>query len=577
MNVRAKKHLDQGVTTMSFRHMLQQAIAVAAVAGSVLHPGAAGAQCPETDRQWQRIEINLGSVAAPIVGNAGQLADDVAFAAYGATGTGVRFRADGGVGMVVDLEHEVARVGFEPVDVDGPAALAPTEPVWGITVYKTGTGPGALPAWGTVEAHGLWGGAAIEHRVTGRTWRMHLTGDAADLGRLAWRPTGVAEITAEEDSGDLLLTVEGAERQLTLHPAIATIGEDTQYLPFIADAEGTIRLAGEVPEGAVLDTVLVMAPYYHDADAVADGRGGFVAAGIAVDAVEAGGGSGRDVAVVRLGDDGRSFAGMTILASSGDDRAAGIASRAGDAYLAGTAGAADFPLAAKGGGETWPAPFAVRLSTAGELAAGGYLRPHGLDAARDVAVDAEGRVLISGVATPGAKDAGDLELTAVLPVEEGAPPARYALARFDGELTAASGLRTFDGAATELPLKVRIDCDGRHSVGLEQLKSSVLSCDALFPTWATRSYPNPPYPQPGVMPAGTAWFNMDTFASYQQPTFPHASWGFHALRWQQQHQLWPPIYNHLAAAQSTAPAGARVAAGSLAAAGLGRAAGREGG
>ncbi len=527
---RSKNHLEQGVTDMRFHRFYRQTLAVAGIAAA-LHPGAAGAQCEDIDSQWQRVEINLGSVVAPIVANTGQLADGVAFAAIGATGTGVRFDAGGGVGSILDLEHRLVRVGFEPVDVDGPAALAPTEPVWGITVYKTGNGPGALPAWGALEALGLWGGAAIEHRVTGRTWRMHLSGDAADLGRLAWRPTGIAEITAGEDSGDLRLTLEAdAERQLILHPAIATLGEETQYLPFIVDAEGTIRLGSEVPEGAVLDTVMVLAPYYHDADAVADGRGGFLAAGGALDVVETGGASGRDVAVLRLDDDG-GYAGMTILASSGDDRAAGIASRAGDAYLAGTAGAADFPLGVKGGGETWPAPFAVRLAATGELAAGGYLRPHGLDAARDVAVDAEGRVLVSGVATPGAKDAGGLELTAVLPFDDAATRATYAVARFDGELTAVGGLRTFEGAATELPLELRVGCDGL-SVGLEALAVAG-SCGR---GWSTHTYPDPAQ---ALVPPGTGWLDPESLS--KQP-FPHASWGFHALRWKQQSHFPPLTY-----------------------------------
>ncbi len=509
--------------TLSFFH---HTLAAAVLAGAMLYPATAGAQCDDTDSQWQRVEVNLGSVPAPIVGNAGQLDDDVAFAALGATGTGIRFAPGGGSIVLVDLEHRVARVGFQPIDVDGPAALAPTEPVWGSVMYIVAGGPTVLPAWGAVEAHGLWGGATIEHRVTGRTWRMHLTGAAADIGRLSWQLTGVAEVIADERSGDLRLTLEDSERQLTLHPAIASVGEDTQYLPFVADAEGTIRLGGEVPEGATLDTVLVMAPYYHDGDAVADGRGGYLATGIAVDAVETGGASGRDVAVVRTEADGRSFAGMTILASSGDDTAAGIASRAGDAYLTGTAGAADFPLAAgKGGGETWPAPFAVRLGTSGELAAGGYLRAHGLDAARDVAVDAEGRVLISGQASAKAKDTGDAELTAVLPADDGAPRVRYGVARFDSQLSAADSLRTFEGADTGMPLELRIGCDGGISVGLDPLAAGGAECVDQFPTWRTRTYE-----APGT--AGIGWVDFTARDRWPaQQNYPYSNWGLHALSW----------------------------------------------
>ncbi|MEM7356571.1 MAG: hypothetical protein AAF657_37490, partial [Acidobacteriota bacterium] len=284
---------------------------------------------------------------------------------------------------------------------------------------------------------------------------------------------------------------------------------------------GTLRLEGEIPEGAELETLMVFAPYFHGGDAVADGRAGFVATGVAVDAIETGAGSGRDVAMVRLAEDGRTFLGMSVLASSGDDSASGIASHAGDAYIVGTAGAEDFPVAAKGEGLTWPAPFVARLGVDGHLSAGSTLGVHGLASARDVAVDGEGRVLVSGQASSGAKDLGGMTLTASLPIDDAAPRVQYALAELDAELASTARRQTFEGPATSLPLQIQVDCEGQVNVGPPALAAGFFNC---LPRWNTYNYPSQPnWPGP--------WWYYDGYADQLQSWPLTDSWGYHALKW----------------------------------------------
>lgn len=490
----------------------------------ILGTGGAHAQCGPVEDQWLRAELNLGSVAAPLVENAGQLAEDVAFGALGSNGSAARFHADGGVTLIAPE----GRARFDFAGTDGVPSRAPTEPLWGTVAYRGAGAPGTLTAWAGLRDLGLYGGATLDHSITSRVWRLRAKGQAQDLSRLALRVQGAAEITQDDVSGDLTILLETLPgRPLTLHPARVSLGEESSHLPFIADADGTLRLSGEVPEGAILEMVLVFAPYDYAYDAVADGIGGYVAAGTTLDAVEsADGATGRDVVVVRLGEDGRTFAGMTVLASSGDDRQAGISARDGAAYVAGSAGAADFPVASKGGGkkggqQSFPAPFAVRLGRGGDLEAGAYLSAHGISAARDVAVDDAGQVLIVGAAAAGTETQGEVELTTVLPVEEGAPSATYVLTQLDAELTTVERAQTFTGATTSLPLQVQIACGGTISVGL-----ATMQVDCSNPHYTYHRYPDPAVTN---VPLGTGW--LDYWSLVRQPTFPHASWGYHALWW----------------------------------------------
>ena len=527
---------------------------VLACALLALAAGALFAQC-ETESGWNRVEINVGSLPAPLVENAGQFGAGVEYGAVSAASTGARLHQNGRVAIVImDLEDK-ARLSFDFEGADGDPSWVPSVALGGEVSYFGAGSPGTLAAWSAVEAHGVYGGAVGEHRFTGRTWRVRWTGEAADLGRLALRPTGIGEISADEVSGDLEMAVEGlADRRITLHPAVVTLGEETSYIPFTVDAEGVLRLGGQVPEGAVVETVMVFAPYVHGFDAVADGTGGYVAVGAAIDAVETladGTATGRDVAVVRVAEDGSTWSGLTVLASAGEDVHGGVAARRGDAYVVGMAGAADFPVASKGlsskaEGQSFPAPFAVRLGVGGSLDAAAYLDTHGLAAARDVAVDEIGRVVVAGDAVAGAVEVGELELTTVLPVEEGAPSVEHAVAVLDAELSAAESVLTFPGPATTMPLQVQISCVGRISVGLA-LATVALDCDNPHVTEHR-------YPDPAVtyIPTGTGW--LDYYALVRQPGFPYSSHGFHALHWKAYSQMISQ-YNPTQASYPAVPVG----------------------
>ncbi|MEM8932632.1 MAG: hypothetical protein AAGE94_15725, partial [Acidobacteriota bacterium] len=302
---------------MHCSHLLRWTVAPL-TAAALLLPIPATAQC-DTDARWQRAELNLGSLTAPIVENAGHLGEGVAFAGLGATDSTVQFAADGGITII--LIDDLARVGFEPLDTDAPPSYTPGQPIVEVRVLGAG-GPGDLPGADALRASGQWGDAVATHQATGRTWRAIWSGPASDLDRVAYQVDGIAEATSDPISGELRMTLAAdPDQTLTLYPAKARVGDETTHLPFVASAEGVVSFGAPVPEGATVEMLLVFAPYAHGRDAVADGRGGIVGLGSTRDAV---GASGRDLVVVRTDETGRELLGMTVLASSGDDADAGI-------------------------------------------------------------------------------------------------------------------------------------------------------------------------------------------------------------------------------------------------------------
>jgi hypothetical protein len=107
--------------------------------------------------------------------------------------------------------------------------------------------------------------------------------------------------------------------------------------------------------------------------------------------------SGRDVFVTKIKDGAIVF--TTILASSGNDVGNAITvDDAGNIYIAGMAGATNFPItagalqSAGGGGDV----FIARLDSAGRLAYATYLGGSGFDAATGIAVDSSRNIYVAG-------------------------------------------------------------------------------------------------------------------------------------------------------------------------------------
>ncbi|MEM9599339.1 MAG: hypothetical protein AAGD06_34045, partial [Acidobacteriota bacterium] len=520
-------------------------VAPVALSLLLLPVSASFGQC-ESDARWQRIELNLGTgVAAPIVKNTGRLGDDVVFAGLSAVGTASRFHADGRTTLLTDPRG--SRISVAPLDADGAPVYGLGERLDGNVTLLGGDIHESLAAWGSLSLEGLWGEASARVEVTGRTLRSTWTGPAADLARIGFRFDGVAEAQRDPRSGEVLLTPgDAAVHPLTLYPAKVRQGDTVTHLPFDVADDGSVTLGEGVPEGAELEILLVFAPYTHDRDAVADGRGGFAGVGPAIEAL--GPESGRDIAVVRVDETGRGFRGMTILASSGADTFAGITAADGDLWIGGEAGAGDFPVAAKGKGHTFPSPFIARLGASGTLEAGTHLGGHGLLAIDDLAADASGRLFVSGTAATGARTTEPIDLVTVLPSLEGAADTTFAVAELTPALDAAPRIQTFEGAPTALPLEVRPGCDGRIEIGLVQIQRDPGDCPFRWNRYE--------YPQSFISPS--TFFYLDGEVNQVPANPPFGRWGYHALRWKEQFgtsYLWSPpvLYSASAAASSNTP------------------------
>lgn len=491
-------------------------VAVAAGLLGLLSTPLAAEPCDSLERRNNRQSVNLGSGwTLPIVANPGHLDASVAFTALGATDTAYRFHDSGAVEMLFNEGPSLTLqtlMGDEPTlatDVRAEAGQASTQR-W-ITPFNDLE----LPTFGVVTAQ-LEPSITARHHVSSRLLRTTYDGPWRELGL---QLEGNVEAGPQDADGSLTLYVEG--HSVRLYPASSGDGDDAVLVPFELHDGSVLRLeaeaAAEVDDGLPLQVVWEVEPYFHRYDAIVGADGGSLAVTTTVGALDAGG---RDVMILGLDADGApSFS--TVLASSGDDRAAALtASSSEELYVAGWQGAPG--IAVDGQDRRASGPFLARLSRDGKLVTGRYLSQDGVDAVHDLAVDAEDRLLVSARAgrTP-------LKGVEALPVEVTVPTDQdlgsqgdLVVLELDAELRPSRQSR-IDTVVTDIRLEVRPGCDGKIVVGPRPVTAAQASC--------TGSLVTDTYQADNPTPA-------DFFDGFVDAGSPADPWGWHALRWKHETQ-----------------------------------------
>ena len=302
-----------------------------------------------------------------------------------------------------------------------------------------------------------------------------------------------------------------------------------QRIPFYLDDSGVLRLNPDALEGVFdslpLQVVWEAAPYFHRYDAISGSGGDALAVTTTVGATTA---AGRDVLVLGLDADGvPNFS--TVLASSGDDRAAAITASSSEVLY--VAGWQDQPgLAVDGQSRKATGPFLVQLSRDGRHLGGRYLQGDDVAAVHDLAMDDSDRLLISGQATTKATQEGEaLPLEIAVPVSEGALLGDVLVVELDPELQPTGRRSRVAEVALHNRLEVRPSCSGVLQIGPKPVTATQASCTGSLVTDTYQAdNPNPSNFFDGAVNAGS----------------PVDPWGWHALRWkhetQPSHAYTPP-------------------------------------
>lgn len=495
------------------------ALAVAAIAVLGLARPAVAAPCEDPAPRTARRSFNLGSgFDLPILPNLGHLAPEISHAAPGLVGASFLFHHDGAVTIRFE-DGESATLRFSEAP---PAELEAVSPLAWTTRLISAAGTSELPGFAALDVAELGDGLHARHRARSRQLRTTWSGDFASL---ALRLDELVESRVDDASASLELILPSG-RVLRLHAARgAENAEGVESRIRWIEQDGALvldpqALAAALPD-AEFEVVLDVAPYSHAYDAVEDGQGGVIAFSSTVAAAAA---SGADLAVARFDGEG-ALAGLTLVAGPGEERPVAITAQSdGTVVLVAVTDAPGLPVegVASFDAAVGAEPFVLRLADDGLLLGGRYLEGDGLESVHDVAVDGEGRLLISGrAASQGAPIDpvvnAPLAFTAVLPIQEGAPTVRYVLVELDAELAATGRGGEVEGDDAGIRLELTTSCLEPPRIGP---KPTLVAQGACTPGLVTDTYPDAghPFPAPSVFHDGF----VDAYAD---------AWGHHALRW----------------------------------------------
>jgi hypothetical protein len=356
--------------------------------------------------------------------NAGQADPNVRFLAQGGAytlalhsdGVDVRF-AGGGAREAADLR--VRFVGAQPAPtVEG---LAPQP---GVVSYFRGADPArwlsGLPTYAGVAYRGLYPGVdLIYRRATGALKSEFVVAAGADPTAIRWVYAGAQRVEIAADGGLTAISPAGALREAA-PVAYQEVGGERRAVAaaFVLDGENQVRFrlgAYDPAQPLVIDPTLVYATFLGGSDGdpfreyvndiAVDAAGNMIVTGMtpATDFPTANpiqtNQPGFDAFVAKISADGQTLLYATYLGGAGSDEGYGVAVDAnGAAYVAGETGSNDFPtLTPFQGDQGGVDAFVVKLIPDGQLVYATYLGGANLDGARDIAVDDQGRVVVTGV------------------------------------------------------------------------------------------------------------------------------------------------------------------------------------
>lgn len=357
------------------------------------------------------------------VPNAGQADAAVRFLvqtsgyALGFRAGGVDVRFAGGAAAQADL-----RLRF--VDAQPAPIIEGLDAQPGVVSYLRGNDPArwqtGLPTYAGVVYRNLYPGVDLVYRRNGAALKSEfLVAAGADPAAIRWAYAGAQRIEIAADGALAVTAPAGALREAAPMAYQEAGGARTPVAAaFALDAAGQVgfRLGRyDSTRPLVIDPTLVYATFLGGSDGdpfreyvndiAVDAAGNMLVTGMTpatdfptVNPVQTDR-PGFDAFVAKISADGQTLLYATYLGGAGSDEGHGIAVDAGGAaYVAGETGSADFPTlnpfqAYQGTADT----FVVKLSPTGQLVYATYLGGANIDGAGDIAVDGQGRAVVTGM------------------------------------------------------------------------------------------------------------------------------------------------------------------------------------
>lgn len=382
---------------------------------------------------WPRAETPTAAADRPAAGrpllplsfvpNAGQADAAVHFLVRtGAYALG--FRADG---VDVHFAGSAAAAGADLqvrfLGAGTPTAVKGLNPQPGAVNDYRGADPvgwlSGLPTYAGVIYRGLYPGVDLVYRRDGGALKSEfLVAAGADPAAIRWTYAGGrVEIAAD---GALVVTAPTGELREAAPVAYQEVGgaRTPVAAAFALDAAGQVGFRLEPYDRArplVIDPTLVYATFLGGSDGdpwreyvtdiAVDADGNMLVTGITpatdfptVNPVQTDR-PGFDAFVAKISADGQTLLYATYLGGAGSDEGHGIAVDAdGAAYVAGETSSSDFPTFNPFQGDQGVSDaFVVKLSPTGQLVYATYLGGANSDAAGDIAVDGQGRTVVTGM------------------------------------------------------------------------------------------------------------------------------------------------------------------------------------
>jgi hypothetical protein len=363
--------------------------------------------------------------------NRGQTGPCVAFVARGPRYT-VLLQRNGGAVYRFPAGEEADPLPPLTIELLGqrqPTAVEGEQPMDSVTNYYRGGLPAAwksgIPHYGRARFHGVYPG--IDLIWLSREADLEygfLAGAGADPGQIRVRFTGASGVSVDA-RGNLVLETRAGRIQHGRPVAwqeVAGRRRNVQIALRLEGATAGFRLGPYDRQRPLwIDPVLSYSTYvggagYDAGYAIAtDGSAGVYVTGttasIGFPAQGSGVNSNNDAFVMKFNESGALLY-TTVLASNGNTSGQAIAAdSSGNAYIAGTTEASDFPVT-KGAWQTVfggiTDAFAAKLNPAGNLVYASYIGGTGQETGTGIAIDASGNAYVSGFTssifptTPGA-------------------------------------------------------------------------------------------------------------------------------------------------------------------------------
>lgn len=294
----------------------------------------------------------------------------------------------------------------------------------GAVSYLRGNDPArwqtGLPTFAGLIYRNLYPGVDLAYRRDGATLKSEfLVAPGADPAAIRWAYEGAQRVEIGAD-GALVVTAPAGQLREAAPVAYQEVGgvRTPVAAAFALDGAGQARFRlgrYDPARPLVIDPTLVYATFLGGSDGdpfreyvndiAVDAAGNMLVTGMTpatdfptVNPVQTDQ-PGFDAFVAKISADGQTLLYATYLGGAASDEGTGIAVDAGGAaYVAGETSSADFPTLNPFQGDQGGADaFVVKLSPAGQLVYATYLGGLNIDAAGDIAVDGQGRAVVTGM------------------------------------------------------------------------------------------------------------------------------------------------------------------------------------